>query len=86
MNRLVLDRRDTCGIILYEDGSVGSKPQNWLELLNDDLESIQFIKECLDDGFDRIEFKPFKIETGTIVAHKPDGFKWVIGFWKELTN
>lgn len=84
MNRLVIDRSDTVGILLDLDGNPVPKPQNWMELLNDDLNSIPFIKECIDDGFNRIEFKPIRNETGMIIAHKPCGFKWVIGFWKEL--
>lgn len=86
MNRLVLDRRDTCGILLDSNGDLILKPLNWMKLIDDDLNSIPFIKECLDDGCHIIEFEPLEIETGTIVARKPNGFFFVIGFWKELTT
>jgi hypothetical protein len=55
MNRLVIDRRDTCGI-------TSMNLQNWLEIIDDNLNTIPFIKLHLDRG-DEIKFSPIFRET-----------------------
>lgn len=84
MNRLVIDRSDTVGIVIDSNGEPTPKPQNWMVLVDDNFNSIPFIKEYLDIGFERIEFKPIKFSHGNIVAYRADGFKWVIGYWKQI--